>query len=546
MKKKLMCLLLAMAMMFSCFAAVGCSNGEDELVEGDDSADDTFATATITLWIPTDESTTPEAILAVQDAMNKILKPKYDTAVELHAVPSDEYEAAVEARFEEIEDAILNGDASAEEKKQEAEQLASQTGDVTESPAETYVNEIGMTVIKYPEVGATQMDVFLVRGYDNYVSYQENGWLTALDSEMGTTGKQLSKYIYPTFLTHAKLDGKTYAIPNNHPIGEYKYLLVNKRLVDELYWDSDKLTSIPNCIDFIKDVQTFTDVTPFLAPVEAPGLHYWSEDGSWSLIATQLNINATYGTDSPPKNIFQNTGLSEYMYLMKYLEETNGFAEDPATCEEFAVGVVSGDISIREQYEEDYYVYVYEYPRATEEDLYGNMFAVSTYTKSLTRSMEIITCINTDPELRTILQYGVEGVHWRVNDKDDTVIDIISDDYKMNLLETGNVYMTYPGAGIPMSYWENAKEQNLTSLVDPYLHMDFSDFITDTTRELFVELDALNQEYLDKIDAMTAEEFRVEVELLKKQLNATALLRAKLLSQTNEEASLLLMYRNRK
>ncbi|MBQ8746636.1 MAG: hypothetical protein IJZ08_02065 [Clostridia bacterium] len=546
MKNKLMCLLLAMAMLLSCFAAVGCSNGEDELVEGDDSASETLTTATITLWIPTDESTTPAAILAVQDAMNKVLKPKYDTAVELHAIPSDEYEAAITARFEEIEDAILNGDSSAEEKKEEAEQLASQTSAETEAAAETYINDIGMTVIKYPEVGATQMDLFLVRGYENYLNYYDNGWLTALDTEMTTTGKQLSKYIYPAFLTHAKLDGKTYAIPNNHPIGEYKYLLVNKRLVDELYWDADKLTSIPNCIDFIKDVQTFTDVTPFLAPVEAPGLRYWSEDGSWSLLATQLASNATYGTDSPPKHIFQNTGLSEYIYLMKHLEETNGFAADPANCEEFAVGVVSGDITVKDQYEEDYYVHVYEYPRATEDDLYGNMFAVSVYTKSLTRSMQILTCLNTDPELRTILQYGVEGVHWRENEKDDSVIDIISSDYKMNLLETGNVYMTYPGAGIPMSYWEGAKEQNLTSLIDPYLDFGPDVYITDGNRALFEELAEVSKDYYDEIEAMTAEEFREQAELLKKRVNTIPIIRAKLLSQTNEETSLLLQYRNRK
>ncbi len=547
MKNKLMCLLLAVIMVLSCFAVVGCSDEGDETVEGEGTTQTTVtSTATLTLWLPTDENTTEEAILAVQDAMNKLLKPKFSTAIELHAVPSDEYEAAIDARFTEIEEGLKNGSAS--DKKQNAQQLATQsgadeTGVVVE---ETYVNDIGMTVLKYPEVGANQMDIFLVRGYDNLVAYKDRNVLSALDAEMGTTGKQLSKYIYPTFLSYAKLNGATYAIPNNHPIGEYKFLLVNKRLVDELYWDADVLTSIPSCIDFIKDVQTFTDVTPFLAPVEAPALRYWSKDGSWSLIATMLSSNATYGTDSPPKMIFQNTDLSEYMYLMKHLEETNGFAEDPETCEEFAVGVVTGDISLRDKYEEDYYVHVYELPRASEDDLYGNMFAISTYTKSLSRSMEVLTFLNTNEEIRTILQYGVEDVHWRVNDKDDTVIDIISDDYKMNLLETGNVYMTYPGEGIPMSYWEDAKKQNLDSLVDPYLGLEPSDYVTDGNRALFDELEELSAEYYAQIEAMSAEEFREQAALLKKQLSALPLLRAKLLSPNNEETSLVLFYRNYK
>lgn len=541
MKNKLMCLLLALAMLLSCFAVVGCSDDKDDTVEGDASAGTDLSTATLTLWLPTDEDTTEEAILAVQEEMNKILKSKFNTAIELHAIPSDEYEAAIDARLTEIEEGIAN---KAEDTQQSAAVGTTAAADTSSAEDETYVNDIGMTVVKYPEVGANQMDIFLVRGYDNLVSYKERRVLSALDAEMSTTGKQLSKYIYPLFLSQSKLSGATYAIPNNHAIGEYKYLLVNKRLVDELYWDADALKTLTACTDFIKDVQTFTDVTPFLAPVEPADMHYWSEDGSWSLLATQLTATSTFDTFSPPKMIFQNTGVSDHMYLMKHLEDTNGFAEDPENCEEFAVGVVSGDISLKEKYEEDYYVYVYEYPRMTEEDIFGSMFAVSTYTKSLTRSMEVITCLNTNSELRTILQYGVEGTHWKLNDKDDTVIDIISDDYKMNLVETGNVYMTYPGEGIPMSHWDYAKEQNLTVLGDPYMQIDPADYITDETRDLYEELAQMSKEYYDNIAAMTAEEFKEQVALMKKQLEAFPLLRAKLLSKTNQKESLYVYYTN--
>ncbi len=547
MKNKLLCLLLAMAMLVSCFAFAGCSDDKDDTVEGDGTGT-AATTATLTLWIPTDEDTTEEAILAVQEAINKITKPKFDTAIELHAIPSDEYEDAIDARLTEIEEAIAFEEEEAARKKEEAKQNAAQgttaSDETTPVADETYVNDIGMTVVKYPEVEPTQMDIFLVRGYDNYVAYQERGVLSALDAEMGTTGKQLSKYIYPTLLSQSKLNGATYAIPNNHGIGEFKYLLVNKRLVDELYWDADKLTTITDCIDFIKDVQMFTDVTPFLAPVVAPGIHYWSEDGSWSLIASQIPLMGTFDTYTPPKMIFYNTEVIDNMYLMKHLEETNGFAADPENCEEFAVGVVTGDVSLKAQYEDEYYVHVYEYPRATEDDIYGNMFAVSTYTKSLSRSMEILTYLNTHEDLRTVLQYGVEGTHWKVNDKDDSVIDIISDDYKMNLLETGNVYMTYPGEGIPMSYWDGVKEQNLASLGSPYMGLEPSDYITDDTRALHEELAQMSKEYLDRIDAMTAEEFLVEVDLMKKELAAFPIMAGKLLSYSNQTESLIVFYQN--
>lgn len=520
MKRKLLCLLLALVMAVSCFAVAGCSEEDEETIEGTTTDETALTTVTLTLWIPTDEDTTEEAILAVQDAINKITKAKFETAIELHAIPSDEYEAAVEARFVEIDEVIAFEKAEAARKKQEALEMAAQgittaaeeettaADDAAVDGEETYVNDIGMTVVRYPEVETNQMDIFLIRGYDNYESYIEKMALSPLDTDLNGTSKVLKQYIYPDFLTKAKVMGSTYAIPNNHPIGEYKFLLVNKRLVDELYWDAEVLTTLSDCEQFILDVKEYTDVTPFAGELEPSGLYYWSEDGDWSVIASQVTDSVSYTGTAAPQNIFSIPGVTDTIYLRKLLEENDCIVEDPASVEEFGVAIVSGDASARAQYEEDYYVYVHERPRADEDDLYASMFAVSTFTKSVSRSMEIITQLNTDPELRTILQYGVEGVHWRVNDTDDTVIDIISDDYKMNLIDTGNVYMTYPAEGVPMSHWDTLKTQNLEVLGSPYIGLKRTDYVTEETKTVFDEIAALSQEYKDKIDAMSAAEFK--------------------------------------
>ena len=140
------------------------------------------------------------------------------------------------------------------------------------------------------------------------------------------------------------------------------------------------------------------------------------------------------------------------------------------------------------------------------------MFAVSSYTKSVSRSMEIITQINTDPELRTILQYGVEGVHWRVNAENEEVIDIISEDYKMNLIDTGNVFMTYPAAGIPMSDWDVMKAQNLEVRGNPYVGLKRSEYITEENKAAFDAVAEISKEFKERIDAMTAEEFKASLE----------------------------------
>jgi putative aldouronate transport system substrate-binding protein len=158
------------------------------------------------------------------------------------------------------------------------------------------------------------------------------------------------------------------------------------------------------------------------------------------------------------------------------------------------------------------------------------MFAVSSYTKDVNRSMEIITALNTDPELRTILQYGVEDKHWKVNDENPDVIDVISDDYKMNILETGNVYMTYPAAGVSKDVWEYSKTQNLASQVSPYYGFDIANYDTTVIDEYLVQLEQYSKEIYDRIEAMSAQEFSDGLSALRKEVNANEVI-LRLLSQ---------------
>ena len=158
MKRKFMCLFLALAMAFSCFAFIGCSDEGDETVEGGTTDESALTTVTLTLWIPTNKNTTEEAILAVQEAINKITKAKFETAIELHAIPEDQYDAAVDARITEIEEKIAFEAAEAERKRQEAKELAAQgittaaeetTAEETTAEEET-TDEEGETVEKKP------------------------------------------------------------------------------------------------------------------------------------------------------------------------------------------------------------------------------------------------------------------------------------------------------------------------------------------------------------------------------------------------------------
>ena len=203
--------------------------------------------------------------------------------------------------------------------------------------------------------------------------------------------------------------------------------------------------------------------------------------------------------------------------------------------EKFAVGVVAGDGSVAAQYEDEYYVNIHTKPMMTEDDVYGSMFAVSSYSKSLSRSMEILTYLNTSPDIRTILQYGAKGVHWDYEDEDtEESIVILSDDYQMNIVHTGNVYMTYPGEGLTMEHWDYAKQQNLDSTSDPF--MKFEGAINDNNKAQMDELADLSKQYKDRIDALTYAEWDAEISAIKKELKDNELIKSLLDTEENDNS----------
>lgn len=471
MKRRLVCLLLALFMMLPMIAMTAC--GGDEEANADDMEEEERNYVTIDLWLPYYEGTTEESIQLVQDALNEICEDKYSTHLVLHFVESDEYELAIQDRFVEMQEAQERLENESKVEDTEAE------GAETEA-VETETDEYGVPTIVYPAVGETQMDIFLIRGYDNYISYIDNNMLTELDADMAQGDPKLLKsYIYPLFLSYAKVDEVTYAIPNNHEIGEYTFLLVNKNCVDEVNKngyeiDPEKLTSPYSSLNLIRAVaEVCPDIIPVRENFDYYSMKFWNQEGDsslFSLIASQITRVAVEDTQVNPTNIFRCTNFTNTYYMNKLINENNWVGDGSAANGEFAVAMMSGGANIYEEYGDSYYIQILEPPTASVEDVCEYMLGVSSYTKSTARALEIITLINTNPDFRTILQYGVEGIHWKYSDADKTTIVKLSDGYNMKLYETGNTYLTYPGYEETKDYWEYSKTQNLEARVSPYMH----------------------------------------------------------------------------
>ena len=550
MKKKIISILLCAVMLAGCLFSTGCSVASDNAASTDTSGTDGVVevgrtSMTLSLWVPV-ENATEDALRLVEQAINEKTQAEFDTAIKLYGIPTEEYDELMKERIKFLEERVIKELEEENNRRQEQIQAA-QKGETVADVTTEYVNpnmdgDYSLVVpgaTDYVPLDRNQLDIFLIRGFDDYKYYVENGLALNLNDELNASSKVLKNYIYPHFFDAVTIDNSVYAIPNNHPIGEYTYFLVNKDIIDAESLSAEDYTTIAQCFQgnttgtsLIDDIAAYyPDYVPVYGDYVAANWAFWNADGNvdeFSVLASRIESgdkieNLTFS------NVLAERNFLNYYERYKELKEKGYLDTSETVPEKFGIGFITCTADEIKQYEDQYHINVYKQPVGTVDDYTDSMFAVSSRTESLSRSMEIITYLNTDPTIRTILQYGVEGTHWKVNEEDTDVItqlDITKENaditYKMDLFETGNVYMTYPAYGVSMEDWQNGKDQNSASYMPSNYYFisnkneDGSGlvYINEHTAPLFEELKELSDDIFARMEAMTLEEFKQQAPTL--------------------------------
>ena len=93
MKKKITCLVMSLLLVFSAINLFACSSKKTEEDDANKTESYVRNPMTLSLWIPTYDGTSQESIKLVEEALNKISRAQFSTAIELHLIPSESYEA---------------------------------------------------------------------------------------------------------------------------------------------------------------------------------------------------------------------------------------------------------------------------------------------------------------------------------------------------------------------------------------------------------------------------------------------------------------------
>ena len=547
MNKRIISLLLCLIMVAACFAGCAKKSDEDAIADTNEAASENAIT--LAMYLLAEKEVTPEQEAKIEAAVNKLTNAKFKIKLDLFYYTEEEYYEALEesfaARMEAEDNGLIKPPAKEEENQEDV----------------MVKDELGVSHILYPTIDSFQVDIFYVGGYEQFIKYMDFAYnedstammYSKIDDQITSSAKVLEDSISPYLLQYMKsMNNGTYAVPTNTNIGEYTYLLLNKDVLAKTRYNTtnglSQFTSLTcNATRSVLSqvAESYNEYVPLYSclgenGLAVTGIKYWGVDENgvpsteFSALASSYSTSALYGTTESYMmgldNVLANTSfVNQLTYLKQYKSLGYFGTEQDLKDGKVAVAYMKGTADIPAKYADNYEAVIIENPVLTTEDVYSNLFAVSSYTTSVKRSMDIIAYLNTDVEFRNLILYGIEGENYQMVESDYLdengdpymVVRRLNDDYMMDAAKTGNTFKAYTLEGDDPSLTEFYKIQNNSVKIDITMgfHYEWQDYKVSAEKLLELrEISARVYKALEEIDCTSEDTIRKGINAVRNSL----------------------------
>jgi putative aldouronate transport system substrate-binding protein len=315
---------------------------------------------------------------------------------------------------------------------------------------------------------------------NNYVLNARKGAFLKLDKLIEKYGKDMKKVIDPAFLEGAKIDGHLYAVPTNKEVGQQSVYVFNKRLVEKYNMDISKVKSLEDLEPLLK---TIKENEPDFTPIATfhPYLPFDFILDDKMPFAVRLDTN-----DHKVINVYETPEMMQALKTMHKFYKAGYIKSDAATSNDPWPLEVENWFVRKELYQPyaeklwsrsagyDLVVQPIHDPIIFNGSVTGSMHAISVTSKNPERAMMFLNLLNTDPYLRTLIDKGIEGVHYeklengRIKDLPARV-----ERYNMPSFALGNQFILPLYDDDPEDKWDAFKKFNDASKPAPTLGFYF-------------------------------------------------------------------------
>lgn len=307
----------------------------------------------------------------------------------------------------------------------------------------------------------------------DYLGNAQNGVWMALDSylEPGASGYNMYQVIDSQFWDGVRVNGKIYGIPTNKEVAVPDWWMYPQELVDKYQIDISQYRTLESLESLFAMIQkNEPDYTVF--EMDKKGHNFFLLDGyDWVIDRNcplmvknddpELQIVNIFATDYGKRTLETLHRYYEAGYINNdaVVNDNGSLTKGQKTFLRVASGGPTSDIVwsndrgypvIAQQVTESY---------ITPSSACGSLMCISAQSDCVDSCIRFLTLLNTDPELRDLFNYGIEGVHYTRNEDNKVVLP---DDRQYTGVQyaQGNFFILSLTEDDPDDKWQQFREFN--------------------------------------------------------------------------------------
>ncbi|WP_336787740.1 ABC transporter substrate-binding protein [Paenibacillus sp. MMO-177] len=279
----------------------------------------------------------------------------------------------------------------------------------------------------------TPFDIAFAPEYANYA--QRGAWLR-LNDYLSKVGKDMYDAIDPIFWQGVRMDdGGIYGVPTNKELAVRDQWMYPDALVKKYRIDISKYTTLASLEPLLRMIK---EKEPAYLPMELDkeSQNFFALDGYEYVSDKTLPLmRNVLDPDSPVVNIFETDEARKVLDLLRRYYVEGYINEDAAMRETEGLKrgalvfwkAAGGGPLAENSWSKDRGYKLVAYPVTpaliTTESIRGGIMAVSAETKHPVEAVKFLNLLNTDPEVRNLFNFGIEGVHY-ILDRNGQVVPI--------------------------------------------------------------------------------------------------------------------------
>lgn len=379
------------------------------------------------------------------------------------------------------------------------------------------------------------IDILFDAAWLAYSSRVNGGAYADISELLNTKYTKLKDTLPEALWKAATVKGGIYCVPTYKEIGESYGLYVPADFAKENNFDTSKVTKLSDATELLEllvskghagFMVTYGDTS---LDRQAMLPEYDVVDGNYSIVL---------GRDDGAKveNYFTTQNFADYCKLMKSWYDKGLIAKDVLTKEDYKdiendatkFGMTSlgyapqaeAAFKISNGFDVTYMPISGVY--ATTNNCLGSVWAVSAKSKNIDRAVAFLEAWNTDPAVKNMITYGIEGKHYDLVDGqvDRTKYEHWDEAWYCGNWASGNNYISYTTVGETKDKWDVYKQYSDSAINSQLLGFSFD---TSKVEGEYAAVSAVIKEYLPLLSVGVVDDVDAKIKDFNSALNAAGM-----------------------